>query len=153
MTDEKNEPRQDPQIVVDDDWKSRVAAEKATERAAARRAARQKPPDDHDHDGQIPQASFEILVSTYGTQALVSLGLVPDPLTGKPAVNKPLAKHLIDMLGVIETVSRGNLTADQSGMLGGMLHQLRMAFLSVPESGSAEPETDPPPPKSILELP
>jgi hypothetical protein len=40
-----------------------------------------------------------------------------------------MARHLIDLLGVIEEKTRGNLTADEAAMLEQMLHQLRMLYL------------------------
>lgn len=149
MNTETPDPN-DPGIVVDDDWKARVAAERAVERAAARRAQRQA--GGESAPGGFPPASFEVLVSTYGSQALIALGLVPDPATGKARTDKLLAKHLIDMLGVIESISSGNLTPDQAEMLSTWLHQLRMAFVSAPEKPAVE-ETESLPRKPILELP
>ncbi|MFM7739659.1 MAG: DUF1844 domain-containing protein, partial [Planctomycetota bacterium] len=40
-----------------------------------------------------------------------------------------MAKHLIDLLGVIEEKTRGNLSKDEAGMLEQMLHQLRVLFI------------------------
>ncbi len=142
----------EPRIIVDDDWKSRVAAEKAAERAATRRAARQAEAGDAGPVSSFPPASFELLLTTYSTQALVALGIYPDPATGQPAPNRELAKLAIDMLGVIEQFTRSNLSVDQAAMLESMLHQLRMLFVNTPAAATTPPET-PEPKKPVLELP
>lgn len=140
-------PSDEPRIIVDDDWKAQVAAEKAAERAAGRREARKGGPSVTDDSGQsMPPASFELLLTTYSTQALVALGIYPDPATGQPAPNRELAKLAIDMLGVIEQVTKGNLNSDQAAMLESMLHQLRMLYVNTP----AQPVASKP---SAIELP
>lgn len=144
-----SESREDgPQIVVDDDWKARVAAEKEE---AARAAKADSPKKEADQPRELPKPTFEILVSTYSTQAMMALGFFPDPATGKSEANRPLARHLIDMLAVIQDVSKGNLSDDQAEMLESVLHQLRLAFVNAPKmSPKPDPEL---PKKSTIELP
>jgi len=132
-----------PRIIVDDDWKAKVAAEKEQAATESTSGANDEAPRD------FPKPTLEILVSTYSTQAMMALGFIPDPVTGKPAPNRPLAKHLIDMIGVIQEISKGNLTEDQDSMLEDILHQLRMAYVSAP-AVKAQPE---PVKKSAIELP
>lgn len=81
---------------------------------------------------QLPPASFEVLVSMLFSQAMAMLGQVPDPSTGKTEVNKPYAKHTIDTLEVLSEKTQGNLTEEESRVLGEALHALRMAFVSAP---------------------
>lgn len=140
----------EPRIIVDEDWKAQVAAEKAAERAAASRADRQADAaGETGGEHQLPSASFELLLTTYSTQALVALGIYPDPATGQSAPNRELAKLAIDMLGVIEQVTKNNLTADQAAMLESMLHQLRMLYVNTPAAAPVSPE----PKKPIIEVP
>ena len=124
------EPQGKPKIIVDDDWKERVQAEKE---------ALQDEPDegpvDNDAAGSIPPASFPMLLSSIATQALLGLGQIPDPTTGKPIVRPDLAKHHIDMLAVIEEKTAGNLSDEESKMLIGTLHELRMMYVSATGSG------------------
>ena len=80
---------------------------------------------------QIPPASFSFLVSTFGAQGAVALGLAPNPMTGKTEVQPELAKHAIDTLSILEEKTKGNLTPDESQLLEGVLHQLRMAYLQL----------------------
>jgi hypothetical protein len=96
----------------------------------------------------MPPASFAGLLSMLATQAMASLGQFPDPVDGKAHVDKPIAKHLIDMIAVLEEKTKGNLTDDEARMLDDLLHQLRIMFVSV-RVQPAEAEK----PKSKIELP
>lgn len=78
---------------------------------------------------KLPPPSFSLLVATFGSQAMVALGQVPNPLDNKTEVRLDLAKHAIDMLAIIEQKTKGNLAADEAAMLEAVLHQLRMAYV------------------------
>ena len=72
-------------------------------------------------------ASFsfcEFLVSL-GSSAMVHLGEVPDPGTGVPAQNIELAKHTIELLGVLKAKTAGNLDEDESKLLDALLADLQ----------------------------
>lgn len=135
MTDEE------PKIIVDDDWKNQVQREKEQLENVSQNA--------EPAAYQMPEASFSLLVSTLTTQALSSMGFVPNPATGEADVNRDLAKHFIDSLAVLEEKTKGNLTDEENGLLNESLHQLRMAFVTPPPQASSEPEA----PKSKIELP
>lgn len=78
---------------------------------------------------KLPPPSFSLLVATFGSQAMIALGQVPNPLDNKTEVRLDLAKHAIDMLVIIEQKTKGNLAADEAAMLEAVLHQLRMAYV------------------------
>lgn len=145
MTDQN----EDPKIIVDDDWKQQVQREK--EQLADATAQ----PDDRPEMQQMPPASFEMLVSSLATQAMASLGFFPDPETGQTMMNRPIAKHFIDTLSVIEEKTKGNLEARESELLTQTLHQLRMVYVGSesadnPDNQNSRPEDQP---KSSIELP
>ena len=111
-------------IIIDEDYKAQVRAEK--ERVAAPgggQSGRQQPP--------LPPATLSILLATLGTQAFISLGLVPNPITEKTEQDLEQAKHLIDMLGVLEEKTKGNLTADEQRQLDSLLFELRLQYVEV----------------------
>ncbi len=154
MTDENQEKK----ILVDEDWKSQVEAEKeelrrreeqakadsetdakpdsAAEDTAAARAADAE-------EVELPPASFPMLVTSFATQALAAMGQMPDPIDGKTVVRLPVARHLVDSLAVLEEKTKGNLTPQEERMLGDVLHQLRMTFVAVQNAaGGAKPAGD-----------
>ena len=138
MNDENSEPK----IVVDDDWKSQVEKEKEQ--------LRQQMEESQPAEQEMPPASMPILITTLATQALSALGQIPDPVEGKPVLRKPIARHFIDTLAMLEEKTSGNLTEEESGLLGDTLHQLRMVFVQTPDSvPTAEPEK----PGPTIELP
>jgi hypothetical protein len=59
----------------------------------------------------------------------VHLGVTEDPMTGKNEKNLPLAKQTIDILGMLEEKTKGNLTKDEEQMLKNMLYDLRMIYI------------------------
>lgn len=135
MPDEKK-------LIIDEDWKAQVEAEKAeAQRAAASQAApgggpsQAEPPQDF----EMPPASWELLLTTLATEAMVSLGLVPHPATGQPAVRRNQAKYLIDTIEMLRDKSKGNLTPQESQLTESMLHQLRMAYLGLDAAAPAAP--------------
>ncbi len=124
-----SEPEQ-PKIIVDDDWKSAAQAEKqrlASEEATKKQEAADAPP-----GGTLPEkASFDDLLRLMATQALMYMGAFPDPQTGQAMVALDLAKLHIDMLGVLEEKTKGNLSDDESKALTGILNELRLQFVEV----------------------
>jgi len=148
---ESSPEQNEPKMFVDEDWKSRVEAERETLDAVAEEQAEQQKQqeaqpdespveqastnDDTQPDMQsIPPADFATIVSIFSTQAMLALGLVPGP-DGKPAEKQlPVAKHLIDILGVLEEKTKNNLTENEAAMMESSLHQLRMVYLDALKS-------------------
>ncbi len=126
-TNERNEQqaRQDkPRIVIDEDWKEQVRREKELAKRMREQGRGQE-----QAGVQPPPASFALLVNTFATQAAVSLGAMPSPITGKRARNLAEAKHFIDMLAVLEDKTRGNLSPEEEQLLKQVLFELRMSYV------------------------
>jgi hypothetical protein len=134
-------PEKNPKIVVDTDWKAQVEAEK--EKLRREEQANETPPptskqprsapqaEDESKEERLPPASFPFLVTSLATQAMVALGQIPDPFENKPVVRLSHARHHIDMLGVLEEKTQGNLTPDEKSLLAHVLVDLRMAYVAV----------------------
>jgi len=141
VTDPPNDPQQpatDPQekkIIIDEDWKSQVEAEKE----AMKREQESAPSSQAEAAGQaagpLPPPSLALLATSVATQAMVSLGLVPHPISGKTEVQLDQAKHSIDLLEVLQQKTEGNRTAEETAMLDHLLHELRMGYVAIREKG------------------
>mgnify|MGYP001829138840 CR=1 FL=1 len=144
---------EEPRVIVDEDWKSRVQAEReaakaaraaekgsASQAGAADQAAGESPTGSAP-SGDIPEASFAVLVNSLAVQAMACLGALPDPVEGHAVVRPDLAKHYIDTLSMLEAKTQGNLSAEESQLLTTALHQLRMLFISVSSPGGKPPGT------------
>lgn len=80
--------------------------------------------------GELPPADFSYLVVFLATQAMLCMGEQPDPTTGETVEkNLPGAKHSIDLLGVIQDKTQGNLGDEEHQLLEGVLYDLRMRYV------------------------
>ena len=73
--------------------------------------------------------TFEALIFSLSTTALLQLGFAPDPETGKQEKDLPGAKQSIDILEILQQKTRGNLTADEGQMLEECLYDLKMTYV------------------------
>ena len=143
-----SENNEEPKIIVDEDWKSQVAREKEQ----IKNAPVEEAADAEMNEMGFPPANLLVILSMLGSQAMAALGLLADPQSGEAHANRPLAKHFIDMVGVLEEKTKGNVTEDEAAHLRDALHQLRMVYLQTENLASQPPESQEPPPSSI-ELP
>ena len=115
-------------LYVDEDWKSQVEAEKAAadgEEQKAEPAGEKRPPE------PLPPPTLTFLASTLYLQGAIAMGLLPSPISDKPELELDKARHAIDMLAMLQQKTEGNRTPEESDELEAMLHQLRMAFVSM----------------------
>ena len=82
-------------------------------------------------------ASFISLIMSLASNAAASLGMMPHPVTGETGVDLKTAKHWIDVLGMLEKKTAGNLDPQEAQMVEGLLADLRMQYVSF--SGSPTP--------------
>ena len=78
---------------------------------------------------ELPDASFQVLVSTFATQAAMALGQMPNPVTNKSEEDLAQAKFAIDLLQVMDEKTQGNRTAEEDKFLQDCLYQLRMVYI------------------------
>ena len=64
-------------------------------------------------------------------QAMMFLGQIPNPATGKAETQLPTARYFIDMIGILEEKTKGQLTKEESQILNDTLHSLRMIFMQL----------------------
>ena len=76
-------------------------------------------------------ASFLNFLMSIASNAASALGMMEHPVTHQREVDIELGKHWIDVLGMLEQKTRGNLTAQEQKMLAGLLSDLRMQYVSL----------------------
>ena len=113
-----------PKIIIDDDWKSSAKAEKEKLAAAEKEKAEQAGAE----SGIPEQLGFKELISLFATQALMYLGVLPDQ-SGRAMVSLEVAKLNIDLLGVVQEKTKGNLSDEEQEMIDGTLNELRNQFV------------------------
>ena len=80
---------------------------------------------------ELPEPSFLEIVEILATQALQFLGDAPLTERGDRAVFPRHAKHVIDLLGILEERTRGNLPDEEREYLVALLDELRTRYLRV----------------------
>jgi hypothetical protein len=77
----------------------------------------------------MPEINFSTFVISLSTQALMNLGEISNPLTGKVEVEIPVAKQMIDILGMLREKTRGNLDPGEEKLVEDILFDLRMKYV------------------------
>ncbi|HYN26102.1 MAG TPA: DUF1844 domain-containing protein [Pyrinomonadaceae bacterium] len=103
------------------------------ETAAAREAY--EPEEDEQPDADDP-ASFANFIMSIASNAASSLGMMEHPVTRKREVDLELAKHWIDILGMLQKKTEGNLAPQERKILERLLADLRMQYVSLTSSVS-----------------
>jgi len=86
------------------------------------------------------ESLFVQLVLSFHAAAWQQMGKVTSVVTGKIERDLNMAKHSIDMLGMLEEKTRGNLTEDEEKYLKHTLYELRMNYLDEVKKGPEKKE-------------
>jgi hypothetical protein len=80
-----------------------------------------------------PQAlaplDFATFILSLASSALVNLGRLPPPDGTEARPDLPAAKQIIDILGVLEEKTRGNLDDSEDKLLKSLLYDLRVQYV------------------------
>lgn len=106
------------------------SAQDAQRVAAARGAERAYDQENRGKTSSLPSASFLGLINMLGVEAAMHLGLMEGP-GGSGHTDLEAARHMIDMLGMIQQKTRGNLNAQEDMQLENLLADLRMHFVAL----------------------
>lgn len=74
-----------------------------------------------------PPATFEFLIGSLRFQAEVALGLFKMKEDEKPDLD--IARHLIDLLAMLEEKTKGNLSIEEQLLLQNSVTELRFRFI------------------------
>ena len=77
----------------------------------------------------LPEINFSTFVISLSTQALMHLGEIANPLSGKSEMDVSDAKQMIDILGMLQEKTRGNLDASEARLIEDLLFDLRMKYV------------------------
>ena len=86
---------------------------------------------------ELPSLDFATFVLSLSHSALMHLGEAPHPDDNQVRVSLSLAKQTIDLLGLLEEKTKGNLNGEEERLIGQILFDLRMRFV---EKSKAQPK-------------
>lgn len=75
------------------------------------------------------EASFSILVTSIASSAAISMGLAPNPQTGKPETDKAMAKFNIDLLNILQEKTKNNLNDEEMKLINHLVQDLQMKYV------------------------
>ncbi len=84
-----------------------------------------------DSENELPHIDFATFVLSLSHSALMHLGEAPHPEDGRVEKNLPLAKQNIDLLGLLDEKTKGNLTGDEERLLSQVLFDVRMRYVEL----------------------
>ena len=77
-----------------------------------------------------PATSFSDFLLWMATMIAVQFGDLPHPETGEPLEpNLPAARHFIDIMGMLQEKTAGNLDPQEAKLIDDLLFELRKRFL------------------------
>ena len=97
---------------------------------------------------QLGPVAFEHLVQSMYMTAMMGLGAGTQP-GEKPRIDLMGSRQTIDLLGVLQEKTKGNLSDDEQRLLESALFELRMMFLEITNAiarNAANPGSQPPKP-------
>lgn len=83
----------------------------------------------HESEQALPEINFSAFVISLSTQALMHLGEIANPMSAKVEIDVPVAKQMIDILGMLKDKTRGNLNASEDRLIEDILFDLRMKYV------------------------
>jgi hypothetical protein len=80
--------------------------------------------------GTGARIDFPSYILSYYTQSLVLLGEVPNPYTNKKEEDLEAARHTVDILGMLQEKTKGNLSSEEEQLLESVLYEVRMKYMA-----------------------
>ena len=77
------------------------------------------------------EASFSTLILSIGSNAAISMGLSPDPSSGKTNVNKDMARFNISLLKTLSEKTKSNLSGEEESLLQNIIADLQMKYVQL----------------------
>ena len=128
---------------IDESWKEQAEQERQGLRSLESKSPQDKPaapspgpaqprragPSQGSARQEMPAGDFSMFLSSLSMQAMMALGEAAHPGTGLAQEDLEQARYLIDVLGLLQEKTQGNLSQEESALLDGLLYELRMKYV------------------------
>ncbi|MFA5337346.1 MAG: DUF1844 domain-containing protein [Candidatus Omnitrophota bacterium] len=99
---------------VDEEWKTNAEKEKK---------------EAHEKHEAYHEPNFRLFLSSLSMQAMIALGRLENPVSGKTDKNLEQARFLVDTIGILKEKTKGNLNPEEEKLLDDSLFSLRMMYV------------------------
>jgi hypothetical protein len=113
-------------VKADESWKDKARKEKE-KLAKDLEAAEEARGPEH----ELPPASFLGILEELAVRAMMALGQMRHPAAQDLYIDLESARYTIDLLDIVKTKTKGNLTPEEDKTLTDLLHNLRLTFVHV----------------------
>ena len=126
---------------VDESWKEQATEEKdkledvVAQQEAAPAAENQASPEEEVAGGSEQANDVEVnflnYVTSLGFQAMIFMGVIPNPVTNEVEKNLAQAKFLVDTLSMLKEKTSGNLTDQENSLLESSVYELQTRYVQL----------------------
>lgn len=88
-------------------------------------------------DDQLPVIDFATFVMSVVHSAWMHLGQVPHHDSQNLEIDLPMAKQSIDLVGLLEEKTKGNLSGDEERLIHQVLYELRSKYVELTKADSS----------------
>lgn len=120
----------DTKTSYDQETKKVETKEKAIENEKPEDSTAEKVKTEKQSDDTLPEINFATFILSLSGSAMLHIGDMPNPETGKTEKNLPFAKQSIDILEMLKEKTKGNLASDEEKLLENILYDLRMRYVN-----------------------
>jgi hypothetical protein len=85
--------------------------------------------EEFDFNAPLPKPTLITIATTFAQQAMVSMGILPNPMTGKSVFMMNQEAYFIDAVDLLLEKTEGNRTEMETRTLENVAHELRMLFV------------------------
>ena len=118
------------QFTSEGEIRSETEPSSPSEEGKPARPAEEQPSSILEDPASPPAVDFSSFLLSLATTAMVHLGEIPDPSTGKPEDNLDGAQQMIEILSILRQKTKGNLVPEETRLLDSLLYELRMKFMA-----------------------
>jgi hypothetical protein len=76
-----------------------------------------------------PEIDFSTLIMSFASAAMISIGNIPDPVTGQINKNLSLAQQNISIISLLKEKTKGNLSKEEESLIESILYELRLSYV------------------------
>ncbi len=92
-----------------------------------------------EHGEKMDMHLFQLVLSLQGG-AMQQMGKIASPVSGKTERDLTMAKFSIDMIGMLQAKTKGNLTEEEDKFLSHVLYELRLNYVDETKKGDEAEE-------------
>jgi hypothetical protein len=101
-----------------------------TDAELAKEKAKEKSQESSSQEEGPFEIDFSTFIMSLTSSAFYHLGDVPDPTTGQVEQNLPAVRQTIDMLMMLQSKTRNNLTPQEDKLLTQLIYELQMKYVA-----------------------